>query len=133
MASYVSLAFGRYVVEPFFTPCAAPIVLIKVVSILGVSEWLRSTASSPPRGFLRRKKKCQIWADVPPPLSLISRLPLCPRSVYRGGELLERDLGLSHSGGFDVHQDVRSGSHHRPRYRRAGQRCVWGGETEMYT
>lgn len=39
VASYVSLAFGRYVVEPFFTPCAAPPVLIKLVSILGVSEW----------------------------------------------------------------------------------------------
>lgn len=39
VASYVSLAFGRYVVEPFFAPCAAPTVLIKLVSILGVSEW----------------------------------------------------------------------------------------------
>ncbi len=38
-SSYVSLAFGRYVVEPFFAPCAAPTVLIKLVSILGVSEW----------------------------------------------------------------------------------------------
>ncbi|KAM4615668.1 cystine/glutamate transporter [Polymixia lowei] len=37
VASYVSLAFGRYVVEPFFTPCAAPTVLIKLVSILGVT------------------------------------------------------------------------------------------------
>uniref|UniRef100_A0AAQ6IJV6 Uncharacterized protein n=1 Tax=Anabas testudineus TaxID=64144 RepID=A0AAQ6IJV6_ANATE len=36
--SYVSLAFGRYVVEPFFAPCAAPIVLIKLVSVLAVSE-----------------------------------------------------------------------------------------------
>lgn len=38
MVSYVSLAFGRYVVEPFFAPCPAPAVLIKLVSILGVSE-----------------------------------------------------------------------------------------------
>ncbi|XP_062299880.1 cystine/glutamate transporter [Scomber scombrus] len=37
VASYVSLAFGRYVVEPFFAPCAAPTVLIKLVSILGVT------------------------------------------------------------------------------------------------
>ncbi|KAM9845559.1 cystine/glutamate transporter [Aulostomus maculatus] len=37
VASYVSLAFGRYVVEPFFAPCAAPIGLIKLVSILGVT------------------------------------------------------------------------------------------------
>uniref|UniRef100_A0AAX7SVT2 Uncharacterized protein n=1 Tax=Astatotilapia calliptera TaxID=8154 RepID=A0AAX7SVT2_ASTCA len=37
VASYVSLAFGHYVVEPFFTPCAAPIVLIRLVSILGVT------------------------------------------------------------------------------------------------
>uniref|UniRef100_A0A8C3B1F8 Si:ch73-352p4.8 n=1 Tax=Cyclopterus lumpus TaxID=8103 RepID=A0A8C3B1F8_CYCLU len=28
----VALAFGRYVVEPFFTPCAAPIELIKLVT-----------------------------------------------------------------------------------------------------
>ncbi|KAF6736670.1 Cystine/glutamate transporter [Oryzias melastigma] len=37
VASYVSLAFGRYVVEPFFAPCAAPEGLIKLVSILGVT------------------------------------------------------------------------------------------------
>ncbi|KAA8580245.1 hypothetical protein FQN60_005780 [Etheostoma spectabile] len=37
VASYVSLAFGRYVVEPFYAPCAAPTVLIKLVSILGVT------------------------------------------------------------------------------------------------
>uniref|UniRef100_A0A1A8PR51 Uncharacterized protein n=2 Tax=Nothobranchius rachovii TaxID=451742 RepID=A0A1A8PR51_9TELE len=37
VASYVSLAFGRYVVEPFFAPCVAPTALIKLVSILGVT------------------------------------------------------------------------------------------------
>ncbi|KAJ0012599.1 hypothetical protein NQD34_016933 [Periophthalmus magnuspinnatus] len=37
VTSYVALAFGRYVVEPFFTPCAAPSALIKVVAILGVT------------------------------------------------------------------------------------------------
>ncbi|XP_061768000.1 cystine/glutamate transporter [Nerophis ophidion] len=37
VASYVSLAFGRYVVEPFFTPCEAPMALIRVVSLLGVT------------------------------------------------------------------------------------------------
>ncbi|KAG1952809.1 Y+L amino acid transporter [Pimephales promelas] len=37
VASYVSLAFGRYVVEPFFLPCAAPTALVKLVSILGVT------------------------------------------------------------------------------------------------
>ncbi|CAM4563385.1 hypothetical protein PO909_028772 [Leuciscus waleckii] len=37
VASYVSLAFGRYVVEPFFLPCAAPTALVKLVSVLGVT------------------------------------------------------------------------------------------------
>ncbi|XP_056604330.1 cystine/glutamate transporter [Triplophysa dalaica] len=37
VASYVALAFGRYVVEPFFMPCEAPTVLVKLVSILGVT------------------------------------------------------------------------------------------------
>lgn len=37
VASYVSLAFGRYAVEPFFEPCAAPNILIKAVSLLGVT------------------------------------------------------------------------------------------------
>ncbi|XP_072311275.1 cystine/glutamate transporter [Eucyclogobius newberryi] len=37
VASYVALAFGRYVVEPFFTPCTAPSALIKMVGILGVT------------------------------------------------------------------------------------------------
>ncbi|XP_030575762.1 cystine/glutamate transporter-like [Archocentrus centrarchus] len=36
-ASYMSLAFGRYVVEAFFTPCVAPTVLVKLVSILAVT------------------------------------------------------------------------------------------------
>ncbi|CAI5658885.1 cystine/glutamate transporter [Oreochromis niloticus] len=35
--SLVSLAFGRYVVEPFFAPCAVPTMLIKLVSILGMT------------------------------------------------------------------------------------------------
>uniref|UniRef100_A0A3B4ZXZ1 Cystine/glutamate transporter-like n=1 Tax=Stegastes partitus TaxID=144197 RepID=A0A3B4ZXZ1_9TELE len=37
VASYVSLAFGRYVVEPFFAPCAAPTALIRLVSVLGLT------------------------------------------------------------------------------------------------
>lgn len=37
VASYVSLAFGRYVVETFFLPCAAPTALVKLVSVLGVT------------------------------------------------------------------------------------------------
>lgn len=47
MASYVSLAFGRYVVEPVFAPCAAPVLLVKLVSVLGVSECLPTSAFSP--------------------------------------------------------------------------------------
>lgn len=47
VASYVSLAFGRYVVEPFFAPCAAPTVLIRLVSILGVSEWFYTSSLYP--------------------------------------------------------------------------------------
>ncbi|XP_008313852.1 cystine/glutamate transporter [Cynoglossus semilaevis] len=37
VTGYVSLAFGSYMVEPFFTPCAAPAALVKLVSILGVT------------------------------------------------------------------------------------------------
>ncbi|XP_068163548.1 cystine/glutamate transporter [Antennarius striatus] len=37
VTSYVALAFGRYVVEPFYTPCTAPTVLVKLVSILAVT------------------------------------------------------------------------------------------------
>ncbi|XP_065121719.1 cystine/glutamate transporter-like [Paramisgurnus dabryanus] len=37
VSSYMSLAFGRYVVEPFFIPCAALTVLVKLVSIFAVS------------------------------------------------------------------------------------------------
>uniref|UniRef100_A0A3B3RJQ8 Si:ch73-352p4.8 n=1 Tax=Paramormyrops kingsleyae TaxID=1676925 RepID=A0A3B3RJQ8_9TELE len=35
--SVVSLAYGRYVIEPFFTPCATPEVLVKLVSLLAMS------------------------------------------------------------------------------------------------
>ncbi|KAK2893009.1 hypothetical protein QQF64_035059 [Cirrhinus molitorella] len=37
VASYVSLAFGQYVVQPLFMPCAAPTALVKLVSMLGVT------------------------------------------------------------------------------------------------
>ncbi|XP_051779745.1 cystine/glutamate transporter-like [Erpetoichthys calabaricus] len=36
-SSVVALAFGRYIVEPFFSPCPAPEVLVKMVSIIGIS------------------------------------------------------------------------------------------------
>ncbi|MBN3293364.1 XCT protein, partial [Polypterus senegalus] len=35
--SVVALAFGRYIVEPFYSPCSAPKLLVKIVSIIGVS------------------------------------------------------------------------------------------------
>ncbi|XP_068613809.1 cystine/glutamate transporter-like [Brachionichthys hirsutus] len=37
VTSYLSLAFGCYVVEPFFAPCTAPTVLVKLVSVLAVT------------------------------------------------------------------------------------------------
>nr|QWA14799.1 cystine/glutamate transporter [Botia dario] len=37
VSSYVSLTFGHYLVEPFFTPCTAPTLLVKLVSIIGVT------------------------------------------------------------------------------------------------
>lgn len=64
MASYVSLAFGRYVVEPFFAPCPSPVVLIKLVSILGVSECF---STSPPS--LQRS-----WVDSARALTVYLRL-----------------------------------------------------------
>lgn len=48
VASYVSLAFGRYVVEPFYAPCDAPTVLIKLVSILGLSKYFYTSVFYPP-------------------------------------------------------------------------------------
>lgn len=88
VASYVSLAFGRYVVEPFFTPCAAPMVLIKLVSILGVSECNSSVCGTPP---------------VQNNMSFTSCLSLCRCSFCCSSQLLEREHGLSHSGHFDFH------------------------------
>ncbi|KAJ7397133.1 Lysine-specific demethylase 7A [Pitangus sulphuratus] len=34
-SAVVSLAFGRYMLEPFFAPCAAPVPAVKLVSLLG--------------------------------------------------------------------------------------------------
>ncbi|XP_064011555.1 cystine/glutamate transporter-like isoform X4 [Pogoniulus pusillus] len=34
-SAVVSLAFGRYMLEPFFAPCAAPVSAVKLVSLLG--------------------------------------------------------------------------------------------------
>ncbi|KAK2859094.1 hypothetical protein Q5P01_003714 [Channa striata] len=36
-SAYVALAFGRYVVEPVFAPCAAPKVLVTLVGILAIT------------------------------------------------------------------------------------------------
>lgn len=60
MASYSSLAFGRYVVEPFFEPCSAPTVLIKVIGILGFSEWFYTYTSSYPQCYYTT---LYAWAD----------------------------------------------------------------------
>lgn len=56
VVSYVSLAFGRYVVEPFFAPCLAPVALIKIVSVLGVSEWLLNLPPCTPALPARRPR-----------------------------------------------------------------------------
>eukprot|EP00076_Gallus_gallus_P021844 XP_015142982.1 cystine/glutamate transporter isoform X2 [Gallus gallus] len=34
-SAVVSLAFGRYLLEPFFAPCAAPVPAVKLISLLG--------------------------------------------------------------------------------------------------
>ncbi|KAJ1166642.1 hypothetical protein NDU88_007041 [Pleurodeles waltl] len=42
----VSLAFGRYVIEPFFTPCHAPILAVKLISAVGVCLIIALNCSS---------------------------------------------------------------------------------------
>ncbi|XP_068611299.1 cystine/glutamate transporter-like [Brachionichthys hirsutus] len=37
VASYVSLAFGHYVMEPFFAPCTPPTVLVKLIGALALT------------------------------------------------------------------------------------------------
>lgn len=58
-SAVVSLAFGRYMLEPFFAPCAAPVPAVKLVSLLGYCKYsplldrrFRSL-SAPDRGHLR--------------------------------------------------------------------------------
>uniref|UniRef100_A0A4W3K8C2 Cystine/glutamate transporter-like n=1 Tax=Callorhinchus milii TaxID=7868 RepID=A0A4W3K8C2_CALMI len=36
-SAVISLAFGRYIIEPFFAPCEAPVLAIKLVTAVGVS------------------------------------------------------------------------------------------------
>lgn len=38
-SAVVSLAFGRYMLEPFFAPCAAPVPAVKLVSLLGYCKY----------------------------------------------------------------------------------------------
>lgn len=92
VASYVSLAFGRYVVEPFFAPCAAPTVLIRLVSILGVSEWFYTSSLSPKHHYT------SLYV-----INMNFSFTVCLCSVCRGSQLLECDNGLSHSGHLDFH------------------------------
>lgn len=58
-SAVVSLAFGRYMLEPFFAPCAAPVPAVKLVSLLGYCKYspLRDrrfqSLSAPDWGHLR--------------------------------------------------------------------------------
>lgn len=47
-SAVVSLAFGRYMLEPFFAPCAIPVPAVKLVSLLGYCKyWLLWDCRSP--------------------------------------------------------------------------------------
>lgn len=47
-SAVVSLAFGRYMLEPFFAPCAIPVPAVKLVSLLGYCKyWLLWDCWSP--------------------------------------------------------------------------------------
>ncbi|OWK62460.1 Cystine/glutamate transporter [Lonchura striata] len=46
-SAVISLAFGRYMLEPFFAPCAAPVPAVKLVSLLGYCCSCGSVVSSP--------------------------------------------------------------------------------------
>ncbi|KAK3545062.1 hypothetical protein QTP86_033252 [Hemibagrus guttatus] len=37
VSAYIALAFGHYVVEPFFAPCPAPLLLVKLTGFLGMT------------------------------------------------------------------------------------------------
>lgn len=58
-SAVVSLAFGRYMLEPFFAPCAAPVPAVKLVSLLGYCKY-------------QHLWDCPSW-------------PLCPRLGALGG------------------------------------------------
>lgn len=117
MASYVSLAFGRYVVEPFFAPCAAPMALIKLISILGVSECCLTPLSTLPSHCYVCPRSARLRS-----VNFFSGSSPCPCSICGGSQLLECDHGLTHSDHADFHQDVCSGPHHHPWCHRTRQR-----------
>ncbi|XP_058272624.1 cystine/glutamate transporter isoform X1 [Hemibagrus wyckioides] len=37
VSAYIALAFGHYVVDPFFAPCPAPLLLVKLTGFLGIT------------------------------------------------------------------------------------------------
>lgn len=37
----ISLAFGRYILEPFFIQCEIPEFAIKLITAVGISEYAR--------------------------------------------------------------------------------------------
>lgn len=37
----ISLAFGRYILEPFFIQCEIPELAIKLITAVGISEYYR--------------------------------------------------------------------------------------------
>uniref|UniRef100_A0A452IBQ6 Solute carrier family 7 member 11 n=1 Tax=Gopherus agassizii TaxID=38772 RepID=A0A452IBQ6_9SAUR len=38
-SAVISLAFGNYILEPFFAPCAAPLPAVKLVALLGYCKY----------------------------------------------------------------------------------------------
>lgn len=52
----ISLAFGRYLLEPFFIQCEIPELAIKLITAVGISEYHRSE-------YEKEKKKAKVTDD----------------------------------------------------------------------
>ncbi|XP_027009884.2 cystine/glutamate transporter-like isoform X2 [Tachysurus fulvidraco] len=106
VTAYIALAFGHYVVEPFFTPCPAPLPLVKVTSFLAmtflvaVNCWSVSLASRTQVILLIVKISALVLIIIPGIMALAEGQTENFENAFNSESLTLKKLPLAFFSGF---------------------------------